>query len=205
MLQHVDTRLERVPNVLFRIHVRMHAQAVFVRRFDDRLVIVEGQACVRLDLIDAGVREPLHLLRRLLRRGDVHAAEAGLHGARRAPRNPRPAGKYARADDFALVDAVADREDRLERRAEIDGGCDARHEQLLRGGLHHAHQHRLAAVRSRSTGTTFRSCRGRARPGVHAPRSGRAASSGRSCPQRSRRSAPSPRRRVRPGRSCCLR
>src|SRR5437762_13766673 len=53
-------------------------------------------------------RAPLHLPRRPRRRGMRNdSAEAFLHGAAGAARDPRPAREHARADDPSLVDPVA--------------------------------------------------------------------------------------------------
>ena len=105
---------------------------------------------MRLDHVDARRREPLGFPLRLLRRRDVEAAEPDLHGpaSGRAGQvgNPRPAHEHSRSDHVALVDAVADGEDRFQRRAQIDGGRDAGHQQLPRGDLHHPRHHRVAAV-----------------------------------------------------------
>ena len=65
--EHVDPDLERVAHVLFGVDVRVHADAVLVRGVGNRLVVLARQARVRLDDVDAGLGEPLDLLRRLRR------------------------------------------------------------------------------------------------------------------------------------------
>ena len=147
VLQHVDARLEGVADVALGVDVREYPNAVFVRGADDRFVVVERQPCVRLDVIDAGDSELLGLLRRFFRRRDVDAAEAVLHRAAGAARDPRSADEQARAVRLPLVDPIAHAEDRLQRRSEIDRRRHARHQQLLRRDLHDARQHGVATVR----------------------------------------------------------
>jgi len=102
VLQHVDAGIQRVSNVLLGVDMRVHLDPVLVRRLDDRLVVGEGEARVRLDEINACRREPLGLARGLFRRGDVQAAEADLHraggGGPRQARDPRSADQHPRTD-----------------------------------------------------------------------------------------------------------
>ena len=140
----VDAGVERMPHVLLGVDVRDDLEMVLVRGSDDRLVVVEGEPGVRLDDVDAGLGQLLGLLPGLL--GARHLDLVVEREDRRRPRQPRAAHHHARAGDFTLRDPIANRQALLERRAQIDGGRDAGHQELLRGDGHHARQHRVAAL-----------------------------------------------------------
>ena len=117
----------------YRLAVPMcfiHNRAHLVHR---HLVLVD-----QLDDVDAGVGDLLHLRAAIVRAFDAPAV--GLGVGIRLVLNERAGDVERGAWDLPLVDPVADVDTRFEWPAEIAGGGDPGHQQLLRGGRH---DHRL--------------------------------------------------------------
>ena len=137
MLEVVDAELEAAADFLHAMRVRDDRLARRVRRLHDRgdfgvghLVLVD-----QLDEVDARGNESLHFRLRVL--GAAHSpAKRLLVLLVRRVLDERARHKEPRTGDLVPLDLLLDRDDVVERRAEVARARDAGAEQLLRRDGH---------------------------------------------------------------------